>query len=243
MKVIARSLLLGSALLAPTFVQAADKGLEDWNRGWQQLMNSKDSAALANYYDDASLLANFPYDSSKNLQGITAISAMFTGGPFNLKDLKAQIETRALASKGDTGLLLKHWDISFDKGGFNGLALEVLTRDGDSWKRRIDLGAGGQQSAADLASQDTEADNSAFDGIAAKLPSLSIKAERINLSDAASALKFEAASADNLLSIQQGDYGLLISRINSTAGEFVTFNALRQQAGKWQVEVQMVEAL
>ncbi|MGB1237141.1 MAG: hypothetical protein ACPG4U_02950 [Pseudomonadales bacterium] len=228
------------ALLASP-LQAAD--LEQYNAQWQSLMNNKDAQQLSHYYDAQSLLGQYPYDASKNLVGLEAISGMFSNGPFNLEGLNADVDMLASAQHGDSAILLKAWKISFAKGGFSGLALEVLDKQDAQWIRRIDLGAGGLKSAGQFSEHDSETDNSAFDNAYAQLVG-GAKIARTNLSDAAAALKSsEITLVDNLLSVAQGETGLLISKVSTARGNFLTFNALQNKQGKWTVTAQLVEKL
>lgn len=225
-------------------VQAlATSDLDSYNSNWQTLMNTQAADQLKHYYDDQSLLGQYPYDASKNLVGLESIKGMFSNGPFKLAGLKVAVDSIALSESPKTALLLKQWKIDFDKGGFQGLALEVIEQSNDQWVRRIDLGAGGLSSAADFAKQDTEADNSAFDNFAAQLQATQ-NAERQNLSSDAASLNVAKISAvDNLLSVEQLDSGLLISKVTSPSGDYLTFNALHKTDGSWKLAAQLVEKL
>ncbi len=232
-------------LMSVGAVQAAAPGeLVALNQQWQPLMNAKDVESLNKFYDADSLLGQYPYDSTKNLQGLDAISQMFAGGPFGLPELNAKVDTLALDAKDDTALLVKHWDISFKEGGFKGLALEVLNRTDDGWKRRIDIGAGGLSAATDFAQNDTEVDNSAFGSLAADYALRSEGASRVSLTEGAELPDFtEGFVVDNLLSVEQDNSGLLISRLTGKGQSFLLFNAVEKTAAGWQVKVQMSAVL
>ncbi len=236
-----------SAVLATNAIVShgdAPKSLQQLNTDWQLVMNNQNTAFLSRYYDEHSLLGQYPYDASKNLVGLSAIEDMFSNGPFKLTDLKANIDTLALDAKSNTAIVLKRWSINFDKGDFGGLALEVLEQTHDGWKRRIDLGAGGLSSITQFAQQDTEADNNAFGGIAHKLGKYAMKAQRHNLSKDAGVLDFSRFSkVNNLLEVKQGNRGLLISLLTQKEQKYLTFNALEQSSRGWVVQVQLVEKL
>lgn len=232
-----------SVLMSAGAQAAAPEELVALNNQWQPLMNAKDVDGLDKFYDADSLLGQFPYDSSKNLQGLEAISQMFAGGPFGLPELKAQVDTLALDAKDDTALLVKNWDISFKDGGFKGLAVEVLSNTPDGWKRRIDIGAGGLTSAAGFADTDTEVDNTAFNSLADDYAIRSAGAARVSLDDAELPDFAEGFEVDNLLSVEQGSNGLLISRLTGKGQSFLLFNAVEKTAEGWQVKVQMSAVL
>lgn len=236
-----KTTVMGIGLLVSSAAALAQAPAElvELNNQWQPLMNAKNTAALSQFYDAESLLGQYPYDSSKNLQGLEAISQMFAGGPFSLPELQAQIDTVALDARDDTALLVKNWQISFKDGGFKGLAVEVLENTPDGWKRRIDIGAGGLQSITELAANDLEIDNSAFAGLADDYAVRTADAVRVNLGTAALPDLSKVQAVDNLLSVQQGDSGLLVSRLNDGSGDYLLVNALQKSATGWQVKVQM----
>lgn len=205
---------------------------------WQNVMNNKDLNALSSYYDDSSLVAQFPYKPENNLIGLSAIKNMFANGPFNLNQLNATINTIALAEQKDLGLLLKSWDIKFDKGNFSGLALEVMTHKQGKWIRTLDLGAGGINSAFGFSTQDLEPTNNAFDSAIntlkqAKRTDINPNAKQLDLND--KSLQF-----DNLLAIENQDTGLLISKIIAGDKNYISLSAVKKHNSKWMIESSLI---
>jgi hypothetical protein len=240
---ILRSFSMLTLAGALSFNVAQASALTDYNNQWQTLMNNKSADQLGNYYDKQSLLGQYPYDAAKNLIGLDNIQQMFSNGPFKLADLNVEVNSVGLSETADTAILLKGWKIDFDKGGFSGLALEVLTKNNDQWVRSIDLGAVGLKAAVDFAQQDAALDNSAFENFAAKL-SEQHSAARQNLSEAAAMLNIEdIEKVDNLLSVAQGNTGLLITKVTSKGSTYLTFNALKLANDSWSLAAQLVEKL
>jgi len=232
-------LKLAALLLAVSNIAvAADSTLVKSVDNWQNVMNNKDAGALSSYYDEGSVVAQFPYSSDKNLVGLDSITGMFTNGPFNLNDLNVEVKTIALDENQDIGLLLKSWDIKFDKGGFNGLALEVMKQKQGKWIRQIDVGAGGLKSAFGFTAQDLEKDNSAFNDAIKSLK----QAKRTNIDPAAAKLNLsdKGVELDNLVAIENQNTGLLITKISAAGKNYVTLNALEKGTSGWAIKSTLV---
>ena len=141
---IAKVSALGLFSLQASFtIAAVSPELKKLDSQWQEVFSAKDLAAVKNYYDEQSLIASFPYDAEKGLKGAEAIGNMFQNGPFNLEGFNVSVTPLAFDENNNAALLIKNWNVKHNGGAFSGLAVEVLEKKTNGWKRIIDMAAGG----------------------------------------------------------------------------------------------------
>ncbi|GAA4651061.1 hypothetical protein GCM10023116_33440 [Kistimonas scapharcae] len=207
---------------------------------WPQIVAERDLEAMGDFYDEYSILAEFPYDESRNLVGVETIAAMFENGPFSLPgELSLTTLPVARVAFQDTGLIIKQWTMVNSAGSFQGIAVKLLNYT-DHWNRLIDLEAGGLVNLADFASTDQPMDNTAFDHLADHLLSAVEGAKVINLDNQDETVTYPDSelTVTTLAAIPNQNHGLLIAKVSDTDHEYLTFNALEKTENGWQVVIQ-----
>lgn len=234
---------LSLLMIATNAFASSTHELQQMNTRWHQAFAEKDTGAFSSLYTNDAWTAQYPYQPNSELVGVDAISQMFANGPFMLPGGVIDTQTVALDTSGDTGLILKKWQLSFDTGAFSGLAVKVATQQ-EQWLWDIELSGGGINTLAGFASQDYEADTSAFDGVAQRL---STTPHNVWLVDATTTFakpteQTSISSVNNLLAIEHGANGLLIANVQSNGQSFVSLIALEKIDGIWQPMVQFMQA-
>ncbi len=207
---------------------------------WPQIVAERNLEAMGDFYDEYSILAEFPYDDSKNLVGVEAIAGMFDNGPFSLPG-ELSLSTRPFARTAykDTGLIIKQWTMVNTSGSFQGIAVKLLNYT-NHWNRLIDLEAGGLVNLSDFVNTDQTMDNTAFDHLADHLLSSMEGARVINLDNEDEAVTYpdSALTVTTLTAIPNQNHGLLIAKISDADNEYLTFNAVEKTENGWQVVIQ-----
>ncbi len=235
------------SLQAGLSVAAVSPELEKMDSQWQEVFTAKDLTAVKNYYDESSLVASFPYNAEKSLKGAKAIGNMFQNGPFNLEGFNVSVKPLAFDENANSALLIKNWNVKHNGGGFSGLAVEVLEKKNAGWKRVIDMAAGGFSNINDFSKPlSTPATSTAsFD----KIDATNSQVSQVSTDKQDPALNEKIAAA-----LQAGDYqtveaishankGLLIARITLDNKVYITFNALSEEKGSWNANLQFFSAI
>lgn len=206
---------------------------------WPQVMADRNLEAMGDYYDDRSILAEFPYDESKNLVGLDNISSMFENGPFSLPgQLSLTTIPIVRATCHNSGLIIKKWIMVNAAGTFQGMAVKLLNYD-NKWNRLIDLEAGGLINLADFTRTESTADNSAFDYLADHLLTSMAGARLINIDNPQGPLTYadSETTVTTLAAIPNQDHGLLIARVVNAQSEYLTFSAVENTKNGWKVVI------
>ncbi len=226
---------------------AVSPDLQKMDSQWQEVFSAKDLTAVKNYYDETSLVASFPYDAKKSLKGAQAIGDMFQNGPFNLEGFNVTVKPLAFDENANSALLIKNWNVKHNGGAFSGLAVEVLEKKSTGWKRVIDMAAGGFSEINDFAKPlSTPATNTAiFDQIDAKnsqVSQLSIDKQDPTLNQKIAAA-LQAGNYKTVEAISNANKGLLIAHITLDNKTYITFNALSEEKGSWNANLQFFSAI
>ncbi|OQX39990.1 MAG: hypothetical protein B0D91_00450 [Oceanospirillales bacterium LUC14_002_19_P2] len=207
---------------------------------WPQIVAERDLESMGDFYDEHSILAEFPYDESKNLVGVEAIADMFDSGPFSLPG-ELSLSTRPFAriAYQNTGLIIKQWTMVNTAGTFQGIAVKLLNHD-DHWNRLIDLEAGGLMNLSDFVNTDQTMDNTAFDDLADHLLSAMEGAKVTNLDNDDEAVTYSDSefTITTLAAIPNQNHGLLIAKVSDVNHEYLTFNAVEKTENGWKVVIQ-----
>ncbi|WP_461535092.1 hypothetical protein [Spongorhabdus nitratireducens] len=174
--------------------------LSAMNDRWPVVFAEKNTKALPELYSADALMAQYPYAAANNLHGVKAITGMFEGGPFQLKEGVVRTWTQAIQYTETTGLIIKQWQLTHASGAFSGFAIKVAKHT-DQWRWDVEISGGGLQDVSGFATRDYEVDNSAFGHLS----------ERI--------FDFKSSTkVDNLLAIKNTDRGLLLVKLTEPAG-------------------------
>ena len=210
---------------------------------WPQIMADRNLEAMGDFYDDRSILAEFPYDESKNLVGLDNISSMFENGPFSLPG-KLSLTTIPIvrATCHNTGLIIKKWRMANAAGTFDGMAVKLLNYDDNKRERFIHLEAGGMvnlEHFAYFARTESTADNSAFDYLADHLLTSMAGARLIDIDNQNEPFTYgdSEATVTTIAAIPNQNQGLLIARVVNEQGEYLTFSAVENTDNGWKVVI------
>lgn len=223
---------------------AVSNELSNFNAQWPEAFNTKNVTAVQGFYDQNSLLTSIPYKPEAGLKGAKAIGNMFKSGPFNLDALNVEVVPLGFEENADVALLLKNWKVSHSGGAFSGLAIEVLEKTTDGWKRSIDAAATGFSTAQDFAKQATIEQSFVSPFTVEQTQTSQLNSNHQNkqlntqIKNAISTGQYK-----NISSIVNQNNGLLIARVNVEKNEYITFNALVKQQGKWRLQVQLFSVL
>ncbi len=245
---IAKVSALGLFSLQASFtIAAVSPELKKLDSQWQEVFSAKDLAAVKNYYDEQSLIASFPYDAEKGLKGAEAIGNMFQNGPFNLEGFNVSVTPLAFDENNNAALLIKNWNVKHNGGAFSGLAVEVLEKKTNGWKRIIDMAAGGFSNINDFAKPtSTKAANSTtFEKINTsdtQISQLSVEKQDIALNKKISTA-LQSGNYKTVEAISHADKGLLIARITVDNKTYITFNAMSLNDNNWKVNLQFFNAI
>ena len=235
------------SLQAGLTVAAVSPELQKLDSQWQEVFSAKDLTAVKSYYDEQSLIASFPYDASKGLKGAEAIGNMFQNGPFNLEGFNVSVTPLAFDENKDAALLIKNWNVKHNGGAFSGLAVEVLEKKANGWKRVIDMAAGGFSTINDFAkpTSTTASNSTAFEKIDSndvQVSQLSVEKQDLALNKKISAA-LQSGSFETIEAISHADKGLLIARMTIDNKTYVSFSALSLNSNNWKANLQFFSAI
>ena len=218
------------------------------NEQWPTVFANKDIKRLPDFYSPDALMAQYPYNEADNLEGLEAITAMFSNGPFKLVDASVKTWTLRMDARGNGGLILKKWQLNHSEGSFSGLAIKVASQQDNQWHWDIELSGGGLKSLSDFAKNDFEPDNSAFGYIATRLlnskkPNHEEHLIDMDVSAAVQTASEGLAEFNNVLAIENDDTGLLITRASKQGYNYIVFMGLARVDGHWKVVTRVTKFL
>jgi ketosteroid isomerase-like protein len=235
------------SLHAGLTLAAVSPELQKLDSQWQEVFSAKDLTAVKSYYDESSLVASFPYDADKGLKGAEAIGNMFQNGPFNLEGFNVSVTPLAFDENESTALLIKNWNVKHNGGAFSGLAVEVLEKKANGWKRVIDMAAGGFSNINDFAKPlSTKTSSSTtfekIDSNNAQVSQLSIEKQDLALNKKIAAA-LQSGNYETIEAISHADKSLLIARITIDKKLYITFNAMSKNNNHWKTDLLFFNAI
>ncbi|MCL6271960.1 hypothetical protein M3P05_18735 [Sansalvadorimonas sp. 2012CJ34-2] len=211
------------------------------NEKWPETFAKKDDSSFPDFYTKNALTAQYPYNAEENLTGLKAITSFFKKGPFKLEDASVTTDFIAMEAKGKTSLIIKRWQLKHAAGDAAGLAIKVAQLT-DKWLWNIELSAGGIKGVADLSQNDYEPDNSALNYLTDRMavqtrplyksPSIDINDIANNQMDISVGVRY-----NNLLTIENGDQGLVIATENRRGRTRIAFIAADKVDEEWRAAV------
>ncbi len=250
------SIALIFSLSSPS-AMASRYALEQLNKKWVEVFNKKDTDQIRSFFTEDILDTSYPYNPSAVSQGINAVESMFINGPFNIQELQLKTEDLVIGSTSQSGLVLKRFKMGQLWGDVtSGIAIKVASEEGGEWRWNIELSAPGIHYLHEFAELDYEPDNSAFGGVVSpNHPSYSgvsgFFGKEVIVLDADAEIPKPGeynpykytTTVNNLLAIENGDKGLLISQVTYRKRKFITFSSVRKAPNySWYVMVQIWKA-